>query len=1287
MTRTRPTLVAAVAALITLGGITSAVASPPSAPAPSNPTVGAVGASVEPVGGPSTRTVTLITGDVVHLTTLPDGRHSVSVDATGSVSQGQFSFAEQDGHVQVVPVEALAYLASGQLDRTLFDVTALVAQGYDDSSSDTLPLLLSTQGSRPAGSTQPAAPERSVQPDTRLPATPDGAVRGAELPAVGAVAVREVKSQARTFWESLDDDTPGATQPRLTGRTHRIWLDQQVRATLADSVPQIGAPAAWAAGYDGQGVKVAVLDTGYDPHHPDLVGRVSAARNFTEDTSAVDEFGHGTHVAATIAGSGAASANRSRGVAPGARLLVGKVLDHNGVGLDSQIIAGMQWAVEQGARVINMSLGGAPSDGTDPLSQAVDSLTKASGTLFVISAGNAGGEQTVGAPGSATSALTVGAVDKQDRMAPFSSRGPRLGDSAIKPDLVAPGVDIIAARAAGTSLGDLVDARHVSLSGTSMAAPHVAGAAAILAQEHPDWQAPQLKSVLMATSHHLDGPGVAEQGTGRVDVAAAVTQQVLPDTASLALGRLAWSDGPRPVVTRTVSYRNNSTGPVTLDLATQVTDTGAPPHHAATLTVTPTRLTVPAGASASATVTMDPNATPPGTYAGYLTARTANRTVLRGTVGFTVDGPRYQLHLEASDRSGQRPGGINPVQIWNLDTGELSSAALIGGARTVEVPAGRYAVMAYLHLATGDELPRGIAVVGNPELRVAGETTVRLDARAAHEFGLHTQDTTQKEGYILAWQRTAGTRSVLTGFGAPGWISQVYAAPTDPVSTGTFRFFSRWDLDAVPLTARVSGQPGVILPPPSPVDDAPRLDGHHRLALVDAGLGRTEDFAHLDARGKAVLVIRHNTGEDSDTPVQLRNAAAAGAAVVLLSSDRPGPYRDGSDATVPAYTVEQDTGQRLRELLAGETGVTLDLVGIAESPFRYDLMLTETDQIPADLNHDLSRKNLARVAVDYHAHTDQMAASAGRMSFPSGVDIAFELQRQVRPPLHRTEYLSTGGTQWVAHTVADTWDWLGHMYSLPRQYQAGQRDHEVWFPAITRPALPAAQPDVAHGAPVSRFGDAIRVTMPQHSDGAADHYGFADPWSETTELTLTRDGHTLGRSNTPITQFDVPGDPGDYRMTMYSARTQPSHRDWWTTSTATTTTWTFGSDRPAPGRYAVLPLLQVDYDLATDSHNQVPAGHPARLGLRVGYQPGYQSDQRDGGAGQSVNTQAAVSFDDGKTWRPLAVRRTADGAFTVTLPSAPAGAGFGSLRVTASDQSGNRLEQTIERAYRIAPSR
>ena len=120
-----------------------------------------------------------------------------------------------------------------------------------------------------------------------------------------------------------------------------------MEAALEHSVPQIHAPEAWAAGFDGTGTTVAVLDTGYDPTHPDLAGKVSESSNFTSDAGVVDGNGHGTHVASTIAGTGAASDRLRRGVAPGADLIVGKVLTDGGWGADSWVLAGMQWAVQQ----------------------------------------------------------------------------------------------------------------------------------------------------------------------------------------------------------------------------------------------------------------------------------------------------------------------------------------------------------------------------------------------------------------------------------------------------------------------------------------------------------------------------------------------------------------------------------------------------------------------------------------------------------------------------------------------------------------------------------------------------------------------------------------------------------------------------------------------------------------------------------------------------------------------------------------------------------------------------
>nr|BFF18134.1 hypothetical protein GCM10025730_16550 [Promicromonospora thailandica] len=155
---------------------------------------------------------------------------------------------------------------------------------------------------------------------------------------------------------------------------------------------------------------------------------------------------------------------------------MGKVLDDDGYGLESWIIAGMEWGAAN-ADIVSMSLGDSSlNDGTDPMAQALNVLSEETGALFVVAAGNSYTEGSLGSPGTADAALTVGAVDDDDVRADFSSYGPRVGDHAIKPDLTAPGVGIVAARSQQSGGAG----SYVSMNGTSMATPHVAGAAAIV---------------------------------------------------------------------------------------------------------------------------------------------------------------------------------------------------------------------------------------------------------------------------------------------------------------------------------------------------------------------------------------------------------------------------------------------------------------------------------------------------------------------------------------------------------------------------------------------------------------------------------------------------------------------------------------------------------------------------------------------------------------------------------------------------------------------------------------
>ncbi len=272
--------------------------------------------------------------------------------------------------------------------------------------------------------------------------------------------------------------------------------DDEYRALLYNSTKLVGAASAWKLGINGTGIRIAILDTGIDPTHPDFyfpngTSKIIANASFVDydgdgvpDEPVIDGHGHGTHCAAIAAGTGQASNGSIKGVAPGALLVIGKVLSDAGWGLDSWIIKGIEWAVNQSADVISMSLGGWPTMGYDPLVAAVENAVE-KGVVVVIAAGNEGdlGLFSVSSPGVAPDAITVAAVDKDLNLAWFSSLGPTI-NLTLKPDIAAPGVMIASARANHTYMGPPASKYYVFASGTSMATPHVAGLAALVKQAY-----------------------------------------------------------------------------------------------------------------------------------------------------------------------------------------------------------------------------------------------------------------------------------------------------------------------------------------------------------------------------------------------------------------------------------------------------------------------------------------------------------------------------------------------------------------------------------------------------------------------------------------------------------------------------------------------------------------------------------------------------------------------------------------------------------------------------------
>ncbi|WP_436496011.1 S8 family peptidase [Actinokineospora sp. HUAS TT18] len=681
---------------------------------------------------PTARSVTLITGDRV---IVPDNGPPSLVPGKGR-ERIPFRTYKTNGHLTVIPGDALTLVTNGTLDRRLFDVTGLLDAGYDDRRGD-LPLIIA--GQPPAGAK---------------------AVR--ELPAAKARAVRADKTTLATTWQAL-------------ARGGKVWLDGKRKASLDRSTAQIGAPQAWQAGLTGVGVKVAVLDTGVDQTHPDLAGREVGERNFTEAADAVDRVGHGTHVAATIAGGGA----KYRGVADGSRLLDGKVLDDNGFGLDSWIIAGMEWAVEQGADIVNLSLGGPDTPDIDPLEATVNRLSAEHGTLFVIAAGNSGPSAgSVGSPGSADAALTVGSVERDDSVSPFSSRGPRVGDNAIKPDVTAPGSEIVAAKAAEGFIGTPVEPGYVALSGTSMASPHVAGAAALLAQKFPQWTGAQLKAALSASAKPTAGANAFEQGAGRVDVPKALAQTVVTEPTSVSLGRQQWPHNDDEPVTKDLTYRNSGDQPVTFDLTLDATDPQGKPAPVGMFTLSQNRVEVSAGGTATVKVTADTRlGSVDGIYSGAVTARAAD-TAVRTPVAVDREVESYQLKVTYLGPDGN-PTDVAASLFIGVDNPRFEFGGPTDGVFSKRMPKGEYVIDSFFFTDTGGHhLPYlGFKLTKDTEVVIDSRVTKPLDitppAKAAPRLA--------SEDYVINTSTGPASVGAITGDPSALYTGQLGTAPADLV--------------------------------------------------------------------------------------------------------------------------------------------------------------------------------------------------------------------------------------------------------------------------------------------------------------------------------------------------------------------------------------------------------------------------------------------------------------------------------------------------------------------------